>query len=107
MNGIDKGVGSGGFQHVGGAIDAVLTTAVENDFYDSGAQSAYFFEVLTDGTQIKSVTYKIGTISVVKANQSFMNRSLPIGYNGSFRYPVISITRNAIADEIKLWIQPL
>jgi len=105
MSPFDQMIGSGGFQHVGPS--ATLTTLVEDEFHSGGKQAAYFFEVLVDNTQIKSITYKIGLNEVIKNDQSFMNRALPNGYSGSFRYPVVSITRNAAADEIKLWIQPL
>lgn len=94
MNAQDRMMGSGGCQLVVGSA----ITAVDG--------KAYGASVRVDGTKIMSITQNDGSGDVVVSNKTWQNVTLNNGEFIAFKYPVSSITLNATADSVMLWIEP-
>jgi len=104
MNANDFMSGIGGCQYL--EPSATLIRTIE-DGLEGEKQGCRFLEIMADNTQIKSVTYKKGSVSVVKTDYSWMNKALPNGRSIGVRYPIISMTFNAATDAVWCWNEPL
>lgn len=104
MNANDFMTGKGGCQYLNPS--ATLTRTIEDDL-EGGKQGCRFMTVMSDNTQINSISFnKNGTV-IVKTDLSWMNKALPNGTPIGIQYPIVALTLNAATDSLWCWNEPL